>query len=265
MNPRVIAILAFSAALPLLAGCASIVSGTGQDIVVRSDPAGAVVSVDGEERPENTPCTVRVDRCSSPHVVQVSKPGFETAERTIDPSMNDWVLGNILLGGAIGAIVDLSTGAFYEYAPEEIDVTLVPWTSNRTAAAKEPEPAVPDLLPAPPKPLPGPEPVAPPASLEPEPVAPANPKPEPANPEPVAPPANPEPEQATQVSQPDPEPEPVPPPPVASPKERKLSYLREMHKAGAMTERQLREELRALGLPADEAAAFLGELGIGIE
>lgn len=246
MNLHVIAILAFSAALPLLAGCASIVSGTGQDIVVRSDPAGAVVSVDGEERPENTPCTIRVARRGAPRVVQVSKLGFETAERTIVPSMNEWALGNIVLGGPIGAIVDLSTGAFYEYAPVEIDVELHrSGVKPDDQAPPNPRPAQRQSAPQPPEPT--------------ESAPPQSPPPESAPPEP----APPEPEPPETSSPPSPPPESaLPPEPEPTPVERKLAYLRKMHEAGAMTGRQVREELRSLPLSADEAAAFLVELGI---
>ncbi len=222
----------FAAAGLLASGCSTIVNGTRQTVFVHSEPAGARVSVDGEHRGE-TPCEITLSRGSSPKDVRVEKDGYDATQTQLGTKMDEWVLGNIILGGAIGAIVDLSTGAFYEYSPGGVNVTLVPNADLESPISPEPEP--PPATPEPP-------------TAEPEPPT-ATPEPPIAEPEPT--PAEPEPTPA--------EPEP---PSGPSPLERKLSYLREMHGAGAMTGRQVREELRSLALPADEAAAFLDELGI---
>ena len=236
----------FAAAGLLASGCSTIVNGTRQTVFVRSEPAGASVSVDGEHRGE-TPCEITLSRGSSPKDVRVEKDGYDATQTQLGTKMDEWVLGNIILGGPIGAIVDLSTGAFYEYSPGGVNVTLVPNADLESPISPEPEP--PPATPEPPPAEPEPPPATPePPLTEPEPP-PATPEPPPATPEP--PPATPEPPPA--------EPEP---PSGPSPLERKLSYLREMHGAGAMTGRQVREELRSLTLPADEAAAFLNELGI---
>lgn len=212
--------MAYLLLLPVLCcSCATIMNGTRQTLVVRSDPAGARVTVDGEFAGE-TPCEVELARGSAPKVVGVEKSGHEAYRTTLKPEMSDWGLGNIVLGGPIGAIVDLSSGAFYEYAPGSIDVTL-PRSASELANPKPASVSAP----------------ASPASLSPS-----------SQPAPPSSPVSPQPQQ-----------------PEASPIERKLSYLREMHEAGAMTGRQVREELSALDIPPSAAAAFLKQLGIRTE
>src|SRR5262245_19655719 len=105
------AILAAVAALSLLAatsGCATIMSGTTERIRLESDPPGATVRVDRNSY--TTPVDVKLAR-SRNHDVEFQSDGYVSAKRQVTRDSNDWVWGNILIGGLIGLLVDYSTGA----------------------------------------------------------------------------------------------------------------------------------------------------------
>lgn len=112
-----------------LAGCATIIEGTGQSINISTVPAGASCVVDrmgarlGQVSP--APGTLRIDKSKNDIVVSCSMPGFQTVSVTSAPSFGGTTFGNIVAGGLIGAAVDASTGANYEYPPQ-IMVQLPP-------------------------------------------------------------------------------------------------------------------------------------------
>jgi len=94
------------------AGCASVAEGTvdaGQPVLLTSEPSGATVRQD-RRRLCQTPCRVRQGdlRYGEPFV-------FEWADGRVlevDPSMraNASVLGNVIVGGGVGVLVDVATG-----------------------------------------------------------------------------------------------------------------------------------------------------------
>ena len=112
----------------LLAGCASIVHQTTQQIPVKSEPAGAAVTVacgDVQNDPKLvTPTVVTVHRRPEHCTVSIAKDGYQRAEVSLRRSMSGWYLGNILFGGIIGLIVDGANGAMYNREPDAIDVKL---------------------------------------------------------------------------------------------------------------------------------------------
>ena len=107
----------------LLAGCASLISGSTQPIMLNSQPAGAKAQVDGTT--VFTPATIHLERKNN-HTVIFSQTGYETQQVKITKSMNGWVLANILLGGIPGIVIDLITGAAAKLEPDSITVTLTP-------------------------------------------------------------------------------------------------------------------------------------------
>lgn len=119
---KLIATVLFSV---LFTGCAAIVGGTDQTIVVDS------VNQKGEKVP-NVACTVKnskgewltvtpsymvVDRSHSSLEVSCHKPEYQSAFTTQNPSMRILVLGNLVIGGPIGLGIDLVTGAAFDYPP----------------------------------------------------------------------------------------------------------------------------------------------------
>ncbi|MBK7727992.1 MAG: hypothetical protein IPJ33_05660 [Gammaproteobacteria bacterium] len=114
-------------AIALIQGCASIVSG--QDQIVSVDaplcPASKckLQNEEGVYWIPSTPGTVAVDREYGDLVVTCSKPGYQDFTMKVSSSTKGMAFGNILLGGFIGAGVDMGTGAAYDY-PTEIIVPL---------------------------------------------------------------------------------------------------------------------------------------------
>ncbi len=135
-------------AIALIQGCASIVSG--QDQIVSVDaplcPASKckLQNEEGVYWIPSTPGTVAVDREYGDLVVTCSKPGYQDFTMKVSSSTKGMAFGNILLGGFIGAGVDMGTGAAYDYPTEiivpldcrsEAEIAEAPTTGKYTDAA----------------------------------------------------------------------------------------------------------------------------------
>lgn len=106
----------------LCSSCATVISGTHQYVDISSEPAGATVLIDGKEA-GRTPLEYQLKR-SSDHMVRLELAGYAPYEIKIDKTFNPWVIGNVIIGGVIGIVVDSVTGAVYRLTPDEIDATL---------------------------------------------------------------------------------------------------------------------------------------------
>lgn len=107
----------------LLSSCASIVSGTKQEVKVSSTPSGATVKVD-EAVSGHTPTTLTLSSKQS-HKVRIELAGYKPYEVALTQKLNGWLFGNIFFGGLIGIVVDISDGAAYALTPNTIDAQLV--------------------------------------------------------------------------------------------------------------------------------------------
>ena len=124
--------LATLAAALVLSGCASINSGTTQQVKVSSNPAGATVLValkkDGVVTNKVavgvTPVTVTLSRKHG--ALFLEKEGYVATEVPLTTKMNPWMWGNILLTSPLSTSIDTSTGAAREYDPGEYMVDLQP-------------------------------------------------------------------------------------------------------------------------------------------
>lgn len=119
---RAPAAVALLAPLLLLAGCASIIHGTTQQIGISSSPTGAQVVVDGMQRGV-TPVVADLKRKDS-HVIRVSMDGFQPFEMALTRSVSGWVWGNLVFGGIPGLAIDAITGGLYKLAPEQVTAQL---------------------------------------------------------------------------------------------------------------------------------------------
>jgi hypothetical protein len=156
---RRIALLALLALALLAAGCATIANDQKETIPVRSEPDGAVVSIECGNTPVYggiTPAVIIIERTADPCAVTVAKEGYEakkvTLERTTSRAMRGnkvpgmmmgalfgliawfsddvaidvaWDLGSAL-GEAPGNAIDRRTGAAYKHVPKEVFVRLDP-------------------------------------------------------------------------------------------------------------------------------------------
>ncbi len=101
-----------------LTGCATIANGETQKMQVKSKPKLAQVTVDGTLAGK-THITLDLAR-KQDHTVELSLPGYETMRFALTRKVSGWFYGNILLGGIIGLVVDMSNGSMYALTPKEL-------------------------------------------------------------------------------------------------------------------------------------------------
>lgn len=128
MRYRVIAVLA---AMALLSGCASIVSGQNQSlsVVAKSSDSHGVMGAkcslanDKGQWFTTTPGSVTVRRSYSNLAVNCQHSG-STGIAQVKSTTKPMAFGNIIFGGVIGVGVDVATGAAYDY-PDLVTVQML--------------------------------------------------------------------------------------------------------------------------------------------
>jgi hypothetical protein len=114
----------------MFTGCASIVSGQNQSVSVTTlksgvDVPGAKCTLTNDKGTwyTTTPGSVMVRRSYNDLAVNCALDGTDPGIMSVKSSTKGMAFGNILFGGIIGAGVDMSTGAAYDY-PTLIAVNL---------------------------------------------------------------------------------------------------------------------------------------------
>ena len=103
---KVLLVLSVVLGLGLFASCATIIAPEGEkQIPVTVNVEGYEVTVNGLPVGEASLVTVHKG-----DIVVVTKDGYSTSSTMIQGKFNGWVLGNLILGGVIGIIVDAVTG-----------------------------------------------------------------------------------------------------------------------------------------------------------
>jgi uncharacterized protein YceK len=120
----------------LLAGCATIMHGTDQDIGFSSSPTNARIVVDNQPRGV-TPAVVKLSRKDN-HIVRMELDGYQPFEATLTHSVSGWVWGNIVFGGVIGLAVDAMTGGLYAIQQNQVAGTLAQANVMQQGAPKKP-------------------------------------------------------------------------------------------------------------------------------
>lgn len=110
-----------------LTSCASIMNGSHQEVPISSDPIGADIAVDGYPCGV-TPMLVKIKR-NRPHVVSLSKVGYQEQIVQLSRAVSNWTIANAFLPGTfIGLGIDASTGSMYKLVPECVNIPLKPRT-----------------------------------------------------------------------------------------------------------------------------------------
>lgn len=111
----------------ILTGCATIIVGPNQRITINSNPSSAKVIVKelgGIIRfSGTTPASCKLPR-KNEYTVHVKLEGYKEQTIFVNHSFNAWYIGNLLLGGIIGLIVDFADGAIWNLDPEHIYIEL---------------------------------------------------------------------------------------------------------------------------------------------
>jgi hypothetical protein len=136
--------LAALTALLVLTGCASIITGTSQQISVATTPSGAkcIVSRQGQSIAvvEATPGVATVQKDKHDILITCNKEGYQTGTEYVHSGMEAGTFGNILLGGVIGWGVDSATGADNKYT-ETVMVAMMPAPATPASALSSAQPA----------------------------------------------------------------------------------------------------------------------------
>ena len=114
----------------LLSSCATIISGSKQNVKFSSDPSTATILID-EVEVGKTPFEIKLER-KSEHRVMIKLEGYQNYETKLTKKFNGWYLGNIIFGGLIGLIIDPITGAMYDLTPNEINAQMNKGTAFRS-------------------------------------------------------------------------------------------------------------------------------------
>jgi hypothetical protein len=121
-----------------LYGCASIVNGPKQAVDFTSQPAGAKIIIDGKDY-GTTPNSVSLRRKGRlageasnkvEYNVRIELAGYYPYDVKVKRKLNGWIFGNIVFGGLIGIIIDVSNGSMYRLSPDQVVAQL----SRSTAA-----------------------------------------------------------------------------------------------------------------------------------
>ena len=124
--------------LLVLSSCATVVSGDSKDIIVNTDPSGATVSVmkpsfdmvDVFVTSNKTPTVLHLKRGNgafrpAQYLLMFEKDGYMTDTIELNAGLNGIYLGNLIIGGPLGLLIDPITGAAWNL-PDRIDYTLRP-------------------------------------------------------------------------------------------------------------------------------------------
>lgn len=118
MKSKFLALALAALAAFQLSACASIVKGSSASVAVTTPPVqGANCALSS---PEGTwqltsPASITIPRSKHDIQVRCTKEGYQEAVAVIPSSFEGWTLGNIILGGVVGVVVDASTGAMNDY------------------------------------------------------------------------------------------------------------------------------------------------------
>lgn len=133
---RLFAVLLLTAALP---ACATITSGTSQNLTVLTEPTGATCTlmrggtVIGVVNP--SPGSVSVSKSSTDIAVSCTREGHSQGRNVVQAQFQGMTAGNLLLGGVVGLAVDAASGAISRYPDSTI--VILPPEAFRSARSRD--------------------------------------------------------------------------------------------------------------------------------
>jgi hypothetical protein len=99
-----------------MAGCATMIRGTTQQVSINSEPTGAKVTLSNGNSC-STPCNIEAERKNTLQLT-ITREGCNTHTTAMVPTLAG-------AGAMLGGVVDYGTGAVYDLQPNPLFVTLV--------------------------------------------------------------------------------------------------------------------------------------------
>jgi hypothetical protein len=125
-----------------LSGCASIISGTSQEIKVVTNPPGANCELVREgaviARVDQTPGGATIKKTKHDITLKCHKDGYQEATYLNHSGAEGSTFGNMVLGGGVGWAIDSASGADNHY-DGIVNISLVP--ASAAVAGSAPPPA----------------------------------------------------------------------------------------------------------------------------
>lgn len=124
---RALRAVAIVCAVGSTAACATVTRGVHQSFNVETTPSGASVKTSNGFACEQTPCSFRMER-KSEFDVTITKDGYQTwtghVTHAVSGAGGAGMAGNVIVGGLIGAGVDVASGAMMDLKPNPLKVIL---------------------------------------------------------------------------------------------------------------------------------------------
>ena len=138
-TPSVLRVISLLPVLAITTGCATVIRGTIDTLVINSEPSGANVTIhrinsNKEPITGNTPGSFKLAR-KGEYRVELRKQDYKTVEAMIANKYvglaSYGILGRaIASGGIFGVLIDTQTGASKNLTPDLLEVTLEPGTGK---------------------------------------------------------------------------------------------------------------------------------------
>lgn len=116
-----------TAATCSLGACATVTRGHDTAWEVKTVPPAASVKTSNGMQCDSTPCSLKIAR-NAEFDATITKSGYKPLKVHVTHKISGGggagMAGNVLLGGIIGAAVDVGTGAMYDLTPNPVDVVL---------------------------------------------------------------------------------------------------------------------------------------------
>lgn len=116
-------LFALASVLLLTTSCATVFTGQRETVLIKSNPSGALIEVNGVER-GTTPANIELKKGFNGQVITLSKEGYKKHDFTLSTTFNMVSIVNVLF--LPGFIVDAATGAMMKFDPVFYDINLKP-------------------------------------------------------------------------------------------------------------------------------------------
>lgn len=105
-----------------LTSCATIMHGTRQQIPINTSPQGAYVKVN-DVIIGQTPITYHAYR-NKDFTLILTMDGYRMYSNTYIKQIDPLIIGNFILGGIPGLIIDFASGSAFKHSPDNIYINL---------------------------------------------------------------------------------------------------------------------------------------------